>query len=80
MDKILEYVFNKFTEDDGELCYKVDELFQPFLDRLKELLPNETFLELEDELVRLYIQAEILAGVEGIKLMQGITDGTIKLA
>ena len=39
---------------------------------------DKDYMELETELIDAYIKAEVLAGVEGMKLMQGLNNGTIE--
>lgn len=81
MDKVLEFAFRQFLDGNGaggDLCGKIDDLFQPLCDRLKELVSDKDYMELETELIDAYIKAEVLAGVEGMKLMQGLVNGSIE--
>lgn len=75
MEKFLEIVYmNQFL--DGEKGDEFLKIFIPLLDRLKELLSEKLYDEIEQLFVDCCVQNNSFYAVEGMKLAIGIMNGT----
>lgn len=75
MEKFLEIVYmNQFS--DGEKGDEFLRIFVPLLDRLKELLSEKLYDEIEQLFVDCCVQNNSFYAVEGMKLAIGIMNGT----
>ena len=75
MEKFLEIVYlNQFSS--GENGDEFLKIFIPLLDRLKELLSEKLYDEIEQLFVDCCVQNNSFYAVEGMKLAIGIMNGT----
>ena len=75
MEKFLEIVYvNQFSS--GENGDEFLKIFIPLLDRLKELLSEKLYDEIEQLFIDCCVQNNSFYAVEGMKLAIGIMDGS----
>ena len=75
MEKFLEIVYlNQFSS--GENGDEFLKIFIPLLDRLKELLSEKLYDEIEQLFIDCCVQNNSFYAVEGMKLAIGIMNGT----
>ena len=75
MEKFLQIVYTNQIEmtETGDEYFKI---FEPFMDRLKELLSESLYQELEELFNTCAVQSNSFYAVTGMKLAIGIMDGT----
>ena len=75
MDKFLEVVYSNqlASSDKGD---KFEELFKPFMDKLKATVSEELYNQFEDLFMDCAVENNRFYAVEGMKLAIGIMDGT----
>lgn len=80
LDKFLELSFLNYTNDTAsdEFAGKVDDLFEPIIDRINSLLAMNIAAEIEDDIMQAYLTTMTLSGVEGMKVAIGVMNGSIK--
>ena len=75
MEKFLEIVYtNQFA--DGEKGDEFFKIFDPLLERLKELLSEKLYEEIEELFIDCCAENNSFYAVEGMKLAIGIMNGT----
>ena len=79
MDKFFELSFMNYTDStiSDDFTAKIDDLFEPIIDRIHSLLSKDIADELENDIMCAYIRAMVLSGVEGMKVAVGVMDGSI---
>lgn len=75
MEKFLQIVYTNQIEmtETGDEYFKI---FEPFMNRLKELLSESLYEELEELFNTCAVQSNSFYAVTGMKLAIGIMDGT----
>lgn len=70
MTNFFKIIFDNYlnTKDGEKLVLKIDETFDPFLDKLKEVVSAEKVTELEESLMDCYAEAITIASVKGMEL------------
>lgn len=74
MDEFLKVVYNAHVETYGISDKSYDELYKPFLNRLKEIVSQKLYEELEELFTGCTIENNIYYGVEGMKLAMSIME------
>ena len=75
MDKFLEVVYTNQLAD-SEKGDMFAQFFEKFLNRLKDIVSEKVFDELEELFTDCVVQNDRYYAVEGMKLAIGIMDGT----
>lgn len=75
MDKFLEIVYSNQLAD-SEKGDEFIKTFAPFMDKLKGLLSESVYEELEESFIDCCVQNNRFYAVEGMKLAIGIMDGS----
>lgn len=75
MDKFLEIVYSNQLAD-SEKGDEFIKMFAPFMDKLKGLLSESVYEELEESFTDCCVQNNRFYAVEGMKLAIGIMDGS----
>lgn len=78
MNKFLELSFMNHIRNNDELVTTYEAKFEPLLDFVKERLSVKACNEFEDLLTECYTDAMYYAGVLGMELAIGVTNGAIK--
>lgn len=74
MDKFLDVIYLSQLED-TETADKFEEIFSPMLERLKELLSEKLFEEIEELFTDCCVENNRFYAIEGMKLAIDIMDG-----
>lgn len=73
MNKFLEIIYmNQIMDEDWDKC---EENFAKFKNRLKEIVSNEVFEELDELLTDCITENNAMYAVDGMKLAIGVLDG-----
>lgn len=75
MDKFLEIVYANQLED-SEKGTKYEEIFKPFMDKLKSIVSIDLYEQIEELFNDCITENNCFYAVEGMKLAIGIIDGT----
>lgn len=78
MNKFLELSFMNHIRNNDTLIGPYDDCFKPIMDFARERLSEKACDELEELLTDCYTDAFHIAGVIGMELAIGVTNGTIK--
>lgn len=75
MDKFLDIVYTNQISDskDGDMYY---EFFRPLLDKLKDLVSEKVYNELEEMFNNCATENNRFYAIAGMKLAIGVMDGT----
>lgn len=75
MDKFLDIVYTNQISDskDGDMYY---EFFRPLLDKLKDLVSEKVYNELEEMFNNCAAENNRFYAIAGMKLAIGVMDGT----
>lgn len=76
MDKFLEIVYTNQIMSTAEQGDKYIEIFEPFMSKLKDIVSEKIYSELEETFNSCAVENNSFYAVSGMKLAIGITNGT----
>ena len=76
MDKFLEIAFANYLKGEPEVLDKYLEMFKPFLSKIKELVSEKIYEDLENSFVSYACEVNSYYAVQGMKLALSIMEGT----
>lgn len=78
MNKFLELSFMNHIRNNDNLVAPYEDCFKPVMEFARERLSEKACDELEELLTDCYTEGLHIAGVTGMELAIGVTNGTIK--
>lgn len=78
MDKFLELSFMNHIRNNDNLITPYEDCFNPIMEFARERLSQKACDELEELLADCFTEGLHIAGVMGMQLAIGVTNGTIK--